>query len=129
MWIKLRLGVQRLFATFPDGLQGFALLVLRVAVAGSLTISGPSLWPVHGAETFCIILAIFLILGLLLPYAAVIGVCAAVLVSLEYGIRDLAGSLFVVMVFSSSGVLGAGAYSLDCWLFGRRIVVIRKSKN
>ena len=121
--------MQRLFATFPDGRPGFALLLLRAAVAGSLLLSAPTVWPERGAYEFCVILACLTILGLFVPYAAAIGIGTAALVSLEYGVRDQVRGLFILLVFSALGLLGAGSYSIDSRLFGRRTVVFQRSEK
>lgn len=116
--------MQRLFGTFPNRGAGVALVILRLAVATAL-ISGARLCP--GPETEVLlalsrIAAVLIIVGWYTPLAA----GSAVLVSLctfwicrEPGINAL-----MIAILVAIGLLGAGAYSVDARLYGRRRLVV-----
>jgi hypothetical protein len=117
--------VQRLYATFPDGQPGAALLLLRVAVAGVLVFHGSACWPTQPAfwsTLICGIVALLLVIGLFTPFVALGG--AAVAAAALYHGTDLITGAFVAIVMAALGMLGAGAYSLDARLYGRREVVV-----
>ena len=116
--------MQRLFATFPDERPGIALLLLRFALAAILIFDGPTLWPIRGVMPFCIVLACFLIIGVCLRIVAITAIIGGIAASLVSGSGRIPEEAFVLSVLASTGLLGAGAYSLDGWLFGRRRVII-----
>jgi hypothetical protein len=118
-------GVQRQFSMFPRGAPGIALVVLRVAVAAALWTGGPlaCLSP-PGTTVASILVGVPLCLGLLTPAAAV--VCAALHVaSLACSAPEQPVSAIVALANASAlAMLGPGAYSIDCRLFGRRVFVV-----
>ena len=118
-------GMQRLFSMFPRGAPGIALLVLRVAVAAALWPVGPpaSSSPVGMTLAF-ILVGLPLCLGLVTPAAA--AVCAALHVfTLACGDVGQARSAIIAIANASAlALLGPGAYSIDCRLFGRRVFVV-----
>ena len=116
--------MQRLFATYPDGLPGIALLLLRVALAGILILDGPSSCATPTILISCFALAGFVIIGVFLPFFAFAGVLAGGTVFLIFGTNKGVECTFVLLVLASLGLLGAGAYSVDGWLFGRRRIII-----
>ena len=121
--------MQRLLGTFPNRSAGVALLILRLAVAAAL-ISSARLCP--GPETEVLlalsrITAVLIIVGWYTPMAAI----SAILVSLctfwvcpesrvdAFGIHAL-----MIAILAAISLLGAGAYSVDARLYGRRRLVI-----
>ena len=123
--------MQRLLGTFPDRSAGVALLILRLAVAAAL-VSGARFSPGPGTEALLAlsrVAAVLILLGWYTPPAAV----SAALVSLcsfwvcrEARGDALAVNALMIAILIAIGLLGAGAYSVDARLYGRRrLVVIR----
>jgi hypothetical protein len=116
--------MQRLFGTFPNRGAGVALVILRLAVATAL-ISGARLCP--GPETELLlalsrIAAVLIIVGWYTPLAA----GSAVLVSLctFWVCREPGVNALMIAILIAIGLLGAGAYSVDARLYGRRRLVV-----
>jgi hypothetical protein len=121
--------MQRLLGTFPNRSAGVALLILRLAVAAAL-ISGARLCP--GPETEVLlalsrIAAVLIVVGWYTPVAA----GSAVVVSLctfwvchEPRPDALGVNALMIAILVAIGLLGAGAYSVDARLYGRRRLVV-----
>jgi uncharacterized membrane protein YphA (DoxX/SURF4 family) len=118
--------VQRLFSTFPCGLPGAGLLLLRVVTAtaliraGLLTASSPTPAVVDLVTAGA---AILLLIGLWTPLAG--GLVAVT----ELGLAaSHPGNLWPFVQFAVLGaaiaMLGPGGCSLDARLFGRRQIQI-----
>jgi hypothetical protein len=118
--------VQRLFSTFPGGLPGAGLALLRAAAAiplvysGLLTVasSSPVLLQVVAAGS-----AILLVMGLWTPLAG------ALIAIAELGLAVLhPAEPWVYVHFAAMGaalaMLGPGGCSLDARLFGRKQIQI-----
>jgi len=118
--------VQRLFSTFPDGLPGAGLVLLRAAVAIPLVYAGlvtvasptPAILEVVTAGA-----AILLLIGFWTPLAG------ALIAVVELGLAVLhpAGP-WMHLHFGTMGaalaMLGPGGCSLDARLFGRKQIQI-----
>ena len=128
--VALRRGVsvQRLFSTFPGGLPGAGLLILRAAAAiplayaGMRTATSPS--PVV-LELVTSAAAILLLIGLWTPLAG------AVIAVAELGLAVLhPADPWTFVHFAALGaalaMLGPGGWSLDARLFGRKQIQIPK---
>ena len=119
--------MQRLFATFPDGQPGAALLLLRLSLAGVLALHGAAYWqgpPAFWVTLICGGVGLFLAIGLYTPFAAIIGAAAGTLALFFFKGDDSVAAVFVLVVMVALGMLGAGAYSLDARMYGRREVVV-----
>ncbi len=111
---------------FPRGLPGFALLILRVSVAAALLLEhyahrdALATWNWVAA----ILLSAVLSMGYLTPIAAALGLVLHMLIWFGPG----GGSAAIVLVVSLDAIalalLGPGAYSLDGYRFGRRVLVL-----
>ena len=128
------------FFTFPGGMPGVGLLLLRTTVAGTALTQGALYLNDHGgsaAEGSAIGLALgasgtVLLIGLLTrrPASTIVAlITIAIAVSwLPPAARNLFDAplavVFVVSVAVALGMLGPGAVSLDCRLFGRREIII-----
>src|ERR1700677_2261096 len=127
--LSLEWSMQRLLGTFPNRSAGLALLILRLAVAAAL-ISSARLCP--GPETEVLlalsrIAAVLIIVGWYTPMAAV----SAILVSLctfwvcrEPRVDSFGINALTIAILAAIGLLGAGAYSVDARLYGRRRLVV-----
>lgn len=121
--------MQRLLGTFPNRSAGLALLILRLAVATAL-ISSARLCP--GPETDVLlalsrIAAVLIIVGWYTPLAAtsavVVWLCTF-WVCREPVVDTLRINLLMIAILVAIGLLGAGAYSVDARLYGRRKLVV-----
>jgi hypothetical protein len=125
----LEWNMQRLFGTFPNRGAGLALLILRLAVAAVL-VSGARFCPGPEAQVllaFSRIAAVLIVLGWYTPLAAV----SAALVSLcsSWVCRELGLNVLMIAILVAIGLLGAGAYSIDARLYGRRRLVVGRPRG
>ena len=133
--------LQKLFSTFPDGLPGFGLILLRVAVGlrlaiqGAYTIGTPNSAPIRAwaIGLVAIFVGAALLIGFLTPLAGV----SSAIVNSTIGVSLIVGSgalphdkawseIDLVVMSIAIVVLGPGAFSLDAHLFGRREIIIPK---
>ena len=120
------LNVQRLFSMFPPGLPGLALLLLRASVALALLFEDYahrdelSIW-IQGAA---ILIAVALSAGYLTPIVAAIGLMFHGLIWTGWGGDSLAVASVIFLDAIALALLGPGAYSVDSYRFGRRVVVL-----
>jgi uncharacterized membrane protein YphA (DoxX/SURF4 family) len=127
--------MQRLFSMFPQGGPGIALLLLRVSVAG---ITVFRLWTHYGALgpywvlLGVVVLALALCVGVLTPIVSVL-ICLVAVFSMVQGHGDVLVDISIILNAVALALLGPGAYSVDAWLYGRRVVVVpardRSSKD
>jgi uncharacterized membrane protein YphA (DoxX/SURF4 family) len=121
--------MQRLLGTFPDRGAGVALLILRLAVAAAL-VSGARLCP--GTETEVLlalsrVAAVLIIVGWYTPIAAVSGVLVSFCsfwVCRGPGMEAIGLNALMIAILIAISLLGAGAYSVDARLYGRRRLVV-----
>jgi hypothetical protein len=120
--------MQRLFGTFPNRGAGLALVILRVAGAATLLsplVSGARLCPGSAVEvlfTLSGIAALLLVIGWFTPVAA----ASAILFTLGalWMCRATTVNALMIAILVCIGLLGAGAYSVDAHLYGRRRLVV-----
>jgi uncharacterized membrane protein YphA (DoxX/SURF4 family) len=120
--------MQRLFGTFPNRGAGVALVILRVAGAAGLLsplVSGARLCAGTGVEvlfTLSGIAALLLVIGWFTPLAA----AWAILCTLAgfWLCHATTINALMIAILVAVGLLGAGAYSLDAHLYGRRRLVV-----
>jgi putative oxidoreductase len=116
--------MRRLFWTFPDGLPGAGLLLMRLATAGASLYWGAIEWPGRFAWSAIEGLgALFLLAGLGTPVAgALLAFCEAWHTHSHPEERWAHGLL--VVLATSVALMGPGAVSVDARIFGwRRIAV------
>jgi uncharacterized membrane protein YphA (DoxX/SURF4 family) len=134
--------LQRAFSTFPDGLPGAGLFLLRAALAVVLLVQAAAClvdWHVLGFLTLAVgLLTIttgaLLLIGYLTPVAGILAGlfwvgCAFSWFAppnLELFAAKLTAALATVIALALV-CLGPGAFSLDARLFGRREIIIPSS--
>jgi hypothetical protein len=104
---------------FPSGLPGLALALLRISVAATLWI-GP--WQSNAGGVVWIV-GLSLIAGVFTPFTA--SICG--LVHLWLLFEQHTASLFGLAALGfaiSLAILGPGAYSIDGFMFARRVVIL-----
>jgi uncharacterized membrane protein YphA (DoxX/SURF4 family) len=129
--------VQRLFAMFPGGGPGVALLLLRISVAilpllDSPVLDGPvtqGILASRWAMGFLSIAAISLCFGFLTPIFSILVCVLDVLGVLLAGRFDSPVMFFLILNPVALALLGPGAYSLDARIFGRRVLVVSSGKD
>lgn len=100
---------------------------MRLSLAGILAFHGPDLWqgpPTYWATAICAGIGLLLAIGLYTPFTAMAGAVLGAFGLLLCTSCDRVSSGFVLVVMVALGMLGAGAYSLDARIYGRREVVV-----
>jgi hypothetical protein len=116
--------VQRLFSIFPMGPVGVALVILRFSAAAVLI----SYWlrnPLLSTAFTRVALVLpigALFLGVLTPYASTIGCLIEFALIIRSGAQQEFALIIAIVNTAVVGILGPGAYSLDAWIFGRKII-------
>lgn len=131
-----------MFSTFPDGLPGTGLMLLRVACGALLIVQGSAyLLDWSGQRLVALILAVLavgsgalLLIGCLTrlaAFAAAIASTSGIFSRIPPPSLDLLTarlpSILVAVIATAVICLGPGAFSLDALLFGRREVEIPKN--
>ena len=114
-WASLR----RLFSTYPRGWPGIGLLLLRLALGGSLLVRGvgsleggePSRW-ITALLLVLVASGSLLVIGFLTPVAAIVAIVAM----FGRGGTDL----LLILLATAVALVGPGAVSVDSRRFGRR---------
>ncbi len=124
--------MQRLFSMFPQGAPGIALLLLRVSVAASFSLS--LLKGAGQLSSFVLLLFILassalMVIGFLTSIVSfLVGSLAAAILLIDFQWDNII-LVFISINAVALGLLGPGAYSLDARLFGRRVTVLSAGKD
>ena len=111
---------------FPTGLPGLALLLLRASVALALLAHGylqrQSLpgW----AQGAVILVSLVLSVGYLTPIVAITGLAAHAFMWWVLGPGSPPALTTILLDTVALTLLGPGAYSIDSYRFGRRVVIL-----
>jgi hypothetical protein len=114
---------------FPTGLPGLALLLLRASVAIALLVDNYD----HRQElsgwiqATAILISIALSAGFATPIFAVLDLVLHGLIWSSLGVGSAATASVVALNAIALALLGPGAYSVDSYRFGRRVVVLPPS--
>jgi uncharacterized membrane protein YphA (DoxX/SURF4 family) len=135
-WCVKEQKLQRWYRTFPRGLPGIGLLVLRLAIGAKPVVEASScLLHPQGLKLEVSLLSLlvlgagtFIVLGFLTQLVAGVSVLAGAGVYLWHPawascFLNLSG-LDMIVVALAIALLGPGAISLDAYFFGRRKIVI-----
>jgi hypothetical protein len=120
------LPMLRLFSMFPRAAPGVALVLLRLSVAATFWTNGPRACAIHlprWVDPGVFALALLIVGGLLTPVAAALGAiveAVSVVCAGDFGVAALAP----VAAAAALALIGPGGYSIDAWIFGRRVVVV-----
>jgi hypothetical protein len=133
--------LRRLFSTFPDGLPGAALLLLRITIGVGLLIHAFS-WLIESQTSnngmwapglLALVISISFILGFLTPLTGSVSALAGIAIRLLHPewsspMTSLLGVSPLVMVIAIT-LLGPGAFSLDAYFFGHRKIIVPRVTN
>jgi uncharacterized membrane protein YphA (DoxX/SURF4 family) len=133
------MSLRRLYSTFPGSWSGLGLLLLRVALGGTLIVQGSAYFPeLHdsrfGAWAMCLALlgsGSALLMGFLTPVTSALAFAFSMGITLSWlpapSWNFLTGnplSMDAVVIALAAVFLGPGEFSVDARLFGRRKVII-----
>ena len=126
-------GVQRVFYSFPDGLQGIGLLILRIALSTGLLAEAVPRLHEPGFSAISLALGEILTGALLLVglWTSIVAVLASVL-QLAL-LPAIPGAIELHLLRSAVGLclasMGPCAWSVDARVFGRRRVEIKNLRD
>jgi len=123
--------MQRLFSMFPQGGPGIALILLRLSVAGIFLWK---FWTRFGAivPTWIlfgvVVVSLSLGLGLFTPIVCTLICLAETYYLVHAGMGGVILNASAILNAAALALLGPGAYSIDAWLYGRRVVLVPPRK-
>lgn len=133
--------MRRFYSTFPSGLPGVGLLLLRAAigirlilhVSACITESHVLAEGMWAPCLLAFLISLSLLAGFLTQVVGVLFVLAATAIELFHPAwsHPIAGllSFNLVVIAVAICLLGPGALSLDAYFFGRRKIIIPRAAN
>jgi len=111
---------------FPRGLPGLALLFLRISVACGVLVHAYghreelAVWLLIGS----FLAAATLFIGLMTPLAALLALAVQLALPLICSVDFLGTGNVAISILNALALsmLGPGSYSIDAYLFGRRVI-------
>lgn len=119
--------VHRLFSSFPIGLAGIALLLLRFVAAATFLLDGTAHWTLVSSPWVVVLyvsIAVTLCLGVLTQYASVLVIILDLWAVYSTNGNDLFHLAISILIGGILALLGPGAYSVDARAFGRRLITL-----
>jgi hypothetical protein len=119
--------MQRLYSSYPSGTPGIALILLRLSLAALPFASSSSrtwLLASHALLFLMLAVAAALCAGIWTKLAALLALAMQVVLFCRLPQQGVILSLIFMMLCLSIAMLGAGCYSADGLLFGRKRVVL-----
>ena len=133
--------MRRWYSTFPGGLPGAGLLLLRITIGGGLLIhvfswliepqtSKDGIW---APSLLALVIGISFILGFLTPLVGSVSALAGIAIRWLHpewsaSMTGLLGLSPLAIVIAIT-LLGPGAFSLDAYFFGRRKIIVPRVTN
>lgn len=132
----------RLFSTFPRGVAGTGLLLLRLTIGSIAALQGRAyfvsfrvgfdgMWP---WAAIAVLLSLALLAGILTRPAAILTAIGAAAIQVSWipephsaSLDNLLATVLIVAVCIAVALIGPGAFSLDARLFGFRQIIIPRS--
>jgi uncharacterized membrane protein YphA (DoxX/SURF4 family) len=111
---------------FPSGRPGLALLLLRGSAAFAVLVEDyghRQLLPEY-LQGVAIAVSAALLVGYLTPIAALAGLAFHSVIFLELFGGDVRVGAIIGLDALALALIGPGAYSVDSYLFGRRLIVL-----
>lgn len=133
--------MRRFYPTFPGGLPGVGLLLLRAAISTGLTLHASAcITESHGLIAgmwapclLAFLISFALLAGFLTQWACALFVLAGAAIKMlhpawGHSIASLL-SFNLIVIAVAICLLGPGAFSLDAHFFGRRKIIIPRVAN
>jgi hypothetical protein len=119
-------GMQRLFSMFPPGWPGLGLVLLRVSVAVPVLLDAYGTREDLPGWALCalVLLSAMLSAGFLTPMAALLAMALRLVGPTSVSAGGEGATCVAVLSTLALAMLGPGAYSIDAYRFGRRVVVV-----
>jgi hypothetical protein len=133
--------LRRWYSTFPGGVPGAGLLLLRITIGGGLLIhvfswliepqtSKDGIW---APSLLALVIGISFILGFLTPLVGSVSALAGIAIRWLHpewsaSMTGLLGLSPLAIVIAIT-LLGPGAFSLDAYFFGRRKIIVPRVTN
>ena len=114
--------MKQLFSVFPAGAAGVGLLLLRIACATQLVVAMPSDSLPTWLKVITAVMSAALAIGVLTQAVTLAGLFLLVLEVICLAKTPAIATAIQGLDMLALLLLGAGAYSIDARLFGRRVI-------